>query len=82
VVAYLDDILIYLKIKEEHIKHVTAILEVLEKANVRINSAKSVFHVQRVNFFGYVLITDGVKMDLIKIAAIRDWPTSKNVTKI
>jgi hypothetical protein len=45
VVVYLDDILIYLKIKEEHIKHVTAVLKVLEKADVRINSAKSVFHV-------------------------------------
>jgi len=45
VVAYLDDILIYLKTKEEHIKHVIAVLKALEKADVRINSAKSVFHV-------------------------------------
>jgi hypothetical protein len=44
-VAYLNDILIYSKIKEEHIKYVTAVLEVLEKADIRINSAKSVFHV-------------------------------------
>jgi len=45
VIAYLDDILIYSKIKEEHIKYVTAVLEALEKADVRINNAKSVFHV-------------------------------------
>jgi Reverse transcriptase (RNA-dependent DNA polymerase) len=44
-VAYLNNILIYSKTKEEHIKHVIAVLETLEKANVRINSAKSVFHV-------------------------------------
>ena len=44
-VAYLNDILIYLKIKKEHIKHVTAVLKILEKANMRINGAKSVFHV-------------------------------------
>ena len=44
-VAYLDDILIYLKIKKEYIKYVTAVLKALEKANMRINSAKSVFHV-------------------------------------
>jgi Reverse transcriptase (RNA-dependent DNA polymerase) len=81
-VAYLNDILIYSKTKKKHIKHVTAVLKTLEKANVRINSAKSIFHVQCVNFFGYILITDGVKMDLIKIAIIKNWPTPKNVTKV
>jgi Reverse transcriptase (RNA-dependent DNA polymerase) len=45
VIAYLNDILIYLKTKEEHIKHVTAVLKALEKADVKINDAKSVFHV-------------------------------------
>jgi len=44
-IAYLDDILIYSKTKKKHIKHVTIILKVLEKANVRINNTKSVFHV-------------------------------------
>jgi hypothetical protein len=44
-VAYLDDILIYSKTKKEHIKHVTAILKALEKADIRINDAKSIFHV-------------------------------------
>jgi len=71
-IAYLNDILIYLKTKEKHIKHVTAVLETLKKANIRINDTKNVFHVQRVNFLGYILIIDGVKMDLIKIAVIRN----------
>jgi Reverse transcriptase (RNA-dependent DNA polymerase) len=45
VVAYLNDILIYSKTKEEHIKHVTAVLKALKKIDIRINGAKSVFHV-------------------------------------
>ena len=81
-VAYLDDIFIYLKIKEKHIKHVTAVLKALEKADMRINNAKSIFHVQRVNFLGYILIINGIKMDPIKTAIIRDWPTPKNMTEI
>jgi Reverse transcriptase (RNA-dependent DNA polymerase) len=44
-VAYLNDIFIYSKTKKEHIKYVTAILEILEKANVKINDAKSIFYV-------------------------------------
>jgi hypothetical protein len=45
IVVYLDDILIYSKIKKEHIKYVIAILEILEKADIKINGAKNVFHV-------------------------------------
>jgi hypothetical protein len=71
-VAYLNDILIYSKTKEKHIRHVIIILEALKKANIRINSAKSIFHVQRVNFLGYILITNGIEMDPVKITIIRD----------
>ena len=71
-IAYLNDILIYSKTKEKYIKHVIIILKILEKADVRINNAKSVFYVQRVNFLGYIFITDGIKIDPVKIAVIRD----------
>ena len=71
-VAYLNDILIYSKTKEKHIKYVITVLEVLEKADIKINSAKSVFHVQRINFLGYILIINGIKMNPVKTAVIRD----------
>jgi hypothetical protein len=44
-IVYLNDILIYSKTKKKHIKYVTAVLKVLEKVNVRINNAKSIFYV-------------------------------------
>jgi hypothetical protein len=34
------------------------------------------------NFLGYILTTDGIKINSIKTAAIKDWPTPKNVTEI
>jgi Reverse transcriptase (RNA-dependent DNA polymerase) len=70
-IAYLNDILIYSKTKKEHIKHVTAVLKALKKTNIRINGTKNMFHVQRVNFLGYILITNGIEMDSVKIAVIR-----------
>jgi hypothetical protein len=44
-VAYLDDILIYSKTKEKHIKYVITVLKALEKADIKINGVKSIFHV-------------------------------------
>jgi hypothetical protein len=44
-IAYLNDILIYSKTKEKHIKHVITVLKALKKTDMRINSAKNVFHV-------------------------------------
>jgi hypothetical protein len=72
VVAYLNDIFIYSKTKEEHIKYVIAVLEALEKVDMRINNAKNIFHVQRVNFLGYIFIINGIKIDSVKIAAIKN----------
>jgi Reverse transcriptase (RNA-dependent DNA polymerase) len=45
VIVYLNDIFIYSKTKKKHIKYVTAVLKVLEKADIRINNAKNIFHV-------------------------------------
>jgi hypothetical protein len=45
VIIYLNDIFIYLKTKEEHIKHVITVLKVLKKIDVRINDAKNIFYV-------------------------------------
>ena len=72
VIAYLNDILIYFKTLEEHVKHVIKILKTLEKTDVRINNEKSVFYVQRVNFLGYILIISEIKMDPVKITAIKN----------
>jgi hypothetical protein len=42
-IAYLNDILIYSKTKEKHIKHITTVLKALKKADMKINDAKIYF---------------------------------------
>jgi hypothetical protein len=44
VIAYLNNILIYFKTLEEHVQHVIKILKYLKKADIKINSEKSIFH--------------------------------------
>jgi hypothetical protein len=67
VVAYLDDILIYLTNKKDYTKQVNLVLEALEKAGMRINGPKYTFHTKEVKFLGYIIGSDGIKMDLKKV---------------
>jgi Reverse transcriptase (RNA-dependent DNA polymerase) len=67
VVAYLDDILIYLTNEKDHIKQVNLVLEALGKAGMRINGPKCTFHAKEVEFLGYIVGSDGIKMDPKKV---------------
>jgi Reverse transcriptase (RNA-dependent DNA polymerase) len=67
VVAYLDDILIYSTNKKDHIKQVNLILNILEKAGMRINRPKYTFHTKKVEFLGYIISLNEIKMDPKKV---------------
>jgi hypothetical protein len=56
VFAYLDDILVYSENEENHVKHVTLVLEILEKADMGLYPEKCVFHAKQIEFLGYILI--------------------------
>jgi hypothetical protein len=70
VFAYLDDILVYSKNEENYVKHVILVLKALEKADMGLYPEKCVFHVKEIEFFGYILTQDGIKMDPTKVKAV------------
>jgi hypothetical protein len=61
--AYIDDILIYSNSLREHKKHVRLVLEALKEAGLQLDIDKSEFHKTEVTYLGYVISTEGVKMD-------------------
>jgi hypothetical protein len=67
VVAYLDDILIYLINEKDHIKQVNLIFKALEKTGMRINRFKYTFYVKEMEFLNYIVNLDGIKMDPKKV---------------
>lgn len=82
VVIYLDDILIYSETLEEHHEHVRNVLRRLRDAELQVKLEKCQFHVQKVEFLGYVISPDGISMDPAKVEAIVSWPTPKSVRDI
>jgi hypothetical protein len=67
VVAYLDDILIYLENEKNHVKQVNLIFTVLKKAGMRINGPKYTFYAKEMEFLGYIMSSERIKIDLKKI---------------
>jgi hypothetical protein len=47
VFAYLDDILIYSENEKDYVKHVTLVLETLEKTDIKLHPEKCVFHAKK-----------------------------------
>jgi Reverse transcriptase (RNA-dependent DNA polymerase) len=74
VVAYLNDILIYSKNKTDHVRHVTEVLKTLKRSEIRIQSEKCVFHQPKVEFLGFILLIEEVKIDPFKVEAVQKWP--------
>jgi len=79
VVVYIDDILIYSKTVEEPIILVRKVLQRLREYRIAISLEKSVFHVKKVDFLGYVVATDGVTMNEKKVESVKAWKAPASV---
>jgi len=55
IMAYLDNIIIYLDLKEEHKKHVKWVLETLSKKNIPIIIKKCKFHTRKTDFIRFII---------------------------
>ena len=65
--AYLNDILIYNRIKKDHVKHIRLVLQKLREVDLQINILKCEFHVQKTKFLNLLVFIDGLRMNSIKI---------------
>ncbi|GKA84343.1 putative reverse transcriptase domain-containing protein, partial [Tanacetum coccineum] len=73
VIMFIDDILVYSKDEEEHVKHLKIILELLKKERLYANFSKCDFWLDSVQFLGHMIDRNGVHVDPAKIKAIRNW---------
>jgi hypothetical protein len=70
VVVYLDDILVYLKTYDDHVRDVRKVLQALADTKMKIKPEKTEFYKTEVKFLGYIVSREGLKMDKKKIEAV------------
>jgi hypothetical protein len=72
VIAYLDDIMIYLITLKKHVQHVSQILECLNKRDLRLKPEKCEFHQEEVDFLEFVVKRHGIRMNSEKIKTVKE----------
>ena len=82
VIIYLDDILIYSNNPADHKKHVHEVLRHLHENGLYAHLDKCHFSEDTVEYLGFILSKDRLKMDPSKVQTIQDWPEPHKVKDV
>lgn len=82
VVIYLDDILIFSDNEEDHEHHVRLVLQRLRENQLYANPRKCSWHQQEVDFLGYKVSANGIRMDPKKVDVVLNWKMPKRVSDV
>ncbi len=73
VINYIDNILVYFKTIEEYAKHLEYVLNMFQQNIFSANRTKNKFVQKEMDFLRHILSREGMKHDLTKLQAIKDW---------
>ena len=82
VIVFIDDILVYLRNKEEHEQHLRTVLQTLREKQLYAKFSKCEFWIDEVIFLGHVVSGRGIEVDPKKIEAVVKCETPKNFVEV
>jgi hypothetical protein len=82
VVVFIDDTMIYSKMKADHEEHLRLVLEKLRANQLYAKFSKCEFWLMHVAFLGHVISAGGVSVHLGKVGAVLNWKLPMNVSEI
>ena len=80
--VYIDDILVFNRTLEDHLSHLKQVMDRLDRAGLCLKPKKCKFIQERVEYLGHVISKHGIEVDLIKVAAIKDFPQPTNLKSL
>lgn len=79
---YIDDIIIFGKNEDSHLKNIETIFKTLHKANMKIQIDKCEFLKTEVEFLGFLVSKDGLKTTETKVKTILDFPPPQTLKEL
>ena len=74
VIVFIDDILVYLKNKGEHMDHLRLVLQVLTEHQLFAKYSKCEFWLRSVAFHGHIISSEGVEVYPRKTETVKIFP--------
>lgn len=79
---YLDDIIVFSNLVNEHTDHVQMILQLMRTARLWAGLKKCEFYKLQIDFLGHHISGDGVEACTLKVDKVLGWPVPKSATDI
>jgi hypothetical protein len=80
--VFIDDILIYSRMTEEHDEHLHLVPQCLREPKLFGKLSKCSFYQSRIHYLGHVISNEGIVVDPARVEAIMEWPASMNVPEV
>lgn len=71
---YLDDLIVFSKTFEEHVKRLQSIFQCIRENNLKLSPKKCQFFMDKVKYVGHVVSKNGIEPDPDKIEKVVNWP--------
>ena len=81
-IIFIEDILVYSKTKEDHVKHSRVVLQKLRDHKLYAKFSKCEFWLTEVSFLGHILTHNGISVDPSKIKDVVEWVTPTTVKQV
>jgi hypothetical protein len=82
ILVFIDDILIYSKNEEGHVKHLHIVLQRLRDHQLYAKFSKYEFCLDSVKFLGHTISSEGIAVDPSKVQEVMDWKPPTSVHQI
>ena len=76
--VYLDDVIIFSEIEEQHLKHIQIMHTRLMQANLKLKKSKCAFFKKEFHYVGHLLTTDGIELHTEKNKKVCDMKPPTN----
>lgn len=80
--AYIDDVAVYSTTWDEHLIHLTKVLDSIKEAGLKVNLKKCKFAQAKVKYLGHVIGSGGHSPDPIRTQALLELPAPRTKTEL